>query len=172
MRIGMLFKVDVELLFDWRREGLCDFEGSGTACLAAYGRIVCSGSSSTGWRELLEVSSKLSKLSSDRRTDPSSEAKAFSLSDESLPPKLSCGRRWGRCSALGDIAVAKSSSQLSSSSDSAVRKRSAVDFVVGEGNVSTKEVFRLEGRGAALWSNLCGFLEAPAPGDRRASFHS
>jgi hypothetical protein len=60
--------------------------------------------------------SKLSsQLSFSALEGPSIEAKDLSLSEENNPPKLSCGLRCGSCRALGDIEVAKSSSQLSSS---------------------------------------------------------
>ena len=44
----------------------------------------------------------------------SREAKALRRSEDSRPPKLSWGLNCGRYKALGDIAEAKSSSQLSS----------------------------------------------------------
>ena len=72
--------------------GLWDLDGSIGVGLAGKGRIVCKGSFSASWDEP-DGSSKSSKLSSGLSIVPSSEANAFNLSDESMPPKLSCGRR-------------------------------------------------------------------------------
>jgi hypothetical protein len=145
VRIGTFCKAEAGGLEDWRRVGLADFNGSGAAGLIGYGRIV--------WRASLSENPEFSssKLSSDRSIVPSSEANAFSLSEESIPPKLSCGRRCGNLSALGEIAVAKSSSQLSSCADSGERNLSVVLMEVGDGRVSTRGVFREDGMAAGLW---------------------
>lgn len=69
------------------------------------------------------LSTKLSLLPNSE--GPSNEANAFSFSAESIPAKLSCGFKCGRWRALGDIAEAKSSSQLSLSAFSVDRNLSA-----------------------------------------------
>lgn len=75
------------------------------------------------------------------------------------------------------MAVAKSSSQLSSAEDSGERNRSAAMMEVGGGKDSLPGVARGCGKswrvGAGLlWSNLGGFRNDPASGDLKASFHS
>ena len=133
-----------------------------------YGRMVCRSSS-----EKPELSSNGSELSSDLSIVPSSDAKALSLSEESMPPKLSWGRRCGNLRALGEIAVAKSSSQLSSPANTGERKRSVDLIEVGDGRLSTNGLFRVDGRPEVLgWSGLCFFFVVPVSGDRKASFHS
>lgn len=95
------------------------------------GRMVCScGSLSSICRGCLTVCKSPSKLSSQlsRTLVSSMEANCLSLSADSIPPKLSCGLRWGRWRALGEMEVAKSSSQLSSSATSGDRNWSGFGF--------------------------------------------
>lgn len=84
------------------------------------GRMVSSwGSISDQWPSPLIVTSsppsKVPSQFSESSRCPSIEAKAFSRSPESRPPKLSCPLICGRWRALGEMAEAKSLSQLSSS---------------------------------------------------------
>lgn len=85
------------------------------------GRIVSSwGSISDQCPRPLIVSSSPSKLESQFSESSrwaSMEANAFSLSPDNKPPKLSCPFICGRCRAVGEMVVAKSLSQLSSSAD-------------------------------------------------------
>lgn len=83
------------------------------------GRIVCSCESKSWERVLgpLMVNSSPSNSSKLQQSLLESvvDAKALSFSLERRPPKLSWGLRRGSCSALRELVVAKSSSQLSSS---------------------------------------------------------
>ena len=145
--------------------------------VALLGRIVSNGSDSSEREGLFTVRSP-SKLSSqfDSSVTVSKEAKALSFSEDNKPPKLSCGRRWGSCRALGDIAEAKSSSQLSS------------DVLQGDlnGSVLTRGFGRWSGPRIGVVTMLPGsrrpgmglediglepFRDDPASGDFRAAFH-
>src|SRR6478735_1996551 len=134
---------------------LCVFTGSEDFVgFFGNGLIVCScGSMSCQWPGPFIVINSPSKSSSYELLSflPSfTEAKALRRSLDSRPPKLSCGLRCGSCSALGEIAVAKSSSQLSSS---VIR--------LGLGRILRHRDFNAPASS--------GLLKAPAPGRSFAS---
>jgi len=103
----------------------------------------------------------------------------FNFSEESMPPKLSTGLRWGSCRAVELMEDAKSSSQLSSCVASGERKASGFvrelgggkSVLIGSGTDATGLFIcsSLEGSGLPE-PGLCSLRPEPF-GDFSASFH-